>query len=305
MKIDTNNYVVLIISSPHAAEKYFIKTIKTITDNGDQDFCYAAIGPKCEDKIISMPSDETININAQYSLYLINAKCWKCSNGHLNCECMQNDEASNKIKSLIDSIKSNNKNIIVWTHTGDTIASEKIKELFGDKCDFFAFSHTEPNHEVEVLMENICTDNDFENRFSGFIEYSLLKKAKPHLIALYILCEGYLAAHDEGLSGWNDNLKNLLKIEGAKDKTEKKDWWKPALGDDLQGKEIESELNVVSECLEGFIGSNGPIRSDDYFQVNDENTPFVLKDEKIEDFNSIIKQVLESLKTIFKGQRSG
>ncbi len=62
--------------------------------------------------------------------------------------------------------------------------------------------------------------------------------SKTYLITLSILCQGYLAAHRK-IKGLPDNLEEIAINNWAKVKD---NWWKPALGEDLNGAELKIEL---------------------------------------------------------------
>ena len=67
-----------------------------------------------------------------------------------------------------------------------------------------------------------------------------------HLIALSILCQGYLAAHDVEEFSVSDSGLQKKAVENQ-EKTEVKDWWKPALGEDYKGKALNEELEARDE----------------------------------------------------------
>lgn len=85
----------------------------------------------------------------------------------------------------------------------------------------------------------------------------LVPDSKAHLIALSILCQGYLAAHGakDILKGWDEVWNKLSEnirdeknpyqlVEDKRKNTEAKRWWKGALGAD-QAK-ILKELNATA-----------------------------------------------------------
>lgn len=112
------------------------------------------------------------------------------------------------------------------------------------------------------------------------IDHYLLTIPKPHIIALSILCQGYLAAHGkkDSLRGWEDvcnNLPHNLKGENfqlkTKSKTEEKDWWEPALEADFNGEKLVKELKTMDkdkkaiECLIKIIKNKKDENSKLYF----------------------------------------
>ena len=82
----------------------------------------------------------------------------------------------------------------------------------------------------------------------------LTKKEYPNLITLSMLCQGYLAAHnEESLSGWgklNTQVKDL--VISNKSATETSDWWKNNLSD------VDISDAVMNE-LGGQISPEHPI----------------------------------------------
>lgn len=113
------------------------------------------------------------------------------------------------------------------------------------------------------------------------------------LTSLAILCQGYLAAHwdkieniDELLPGWSslsDDVKNKPKTNWDR---VKKDWWKPALGENMKGEELIKELKAFNKYDE-FIKLN----KDDVIQcltkyTNDNLTELVI------DINNFFKDTI-------------
>jgi hypothetical protein len=85
----------------------------------------------------------------------------------------------------------------------------------------------------------------------------LERTGTPHLIALSILCQGYLAAHGtkDSLNGWEDvwnKLGKAIKDHRKKYKlvaskmsiTETKDWWRKAIG--AKQNNIMNELSTIA-----------------------------------------------------------
>lgn len=102
----------------------------------------------------------------------------------------------------------------------------------------------------------------------------LIPDSKNHLIALSILCQGYLAAHGgEGLGEeWkklietNSNLKQTVEAKKG-DTLNKDEWWKKVLGEDdtqIQG-ELDSVQNSwkkkVQDLINGIYKKNGNMPS--------------------------------------------
>lgn len=102
---------------------------------------------------------------------------------------------------------------------------------------------------VEALAKAMKNNNceTINSLISEIKDYILKKKANPHLIALSILCQGYLAAHG------NIELPKGISISEEKKKlTVGKGWWSPVfseheLGREFRDTEIYKELSA-SRC---------------------------------------------------------
>ena len=117
---------------------------------------------------------------------------------------------------------SKKQNIRFHPYISPSITSQTMRQ----EWDINAFVHAVINQE----------ENPFDR---------LVRKGTPHLIALSILCQGYLAARGGGgLNVWNDSLQGML-ISDAKERTEKPDWWDPVWEDDGTG--IEKELKQIED----------------------------------------------------------
>lgn len=80
----------------------------------------------------------------------------------------------------------------------------------------------------KVLFENIAT------------------RSKPHLVALFILCQGYLAANIDYIPDPQYKSKfQVIKISNKQvEKTHNQTWWAPAVGNDYLAKEVNKELEA-------------------------------------------------------------
>ena len=87
-----------------------------------------------------------------------------------------------------------------------------------------------------------------------------LSKRKDQVIALLILCQGYLAAHGviNVLTGWEEAWKRLpgnvkdetnpYQLEKSKRiETEKKEWWNPVLGDARITNELLKQVKALNK----------------------------------------------------------
>lgn len=81
-------------------------------------------------------------------------------------------------------------------------------------------------------------------------DWDALYSEKDCLVALSILCQGYLAAHGgDGLKGWGSLSEDLKKTAvSKKEGTEDKTWW--VLKEDFIGR-VKAQLDNVNEKTEG------------------------------------------------------
>ena len=135
----------------------------------------------------------------------------------------------------------------------------------------------------------------------------VLDIARPHLIALSILCQGYLAANEECL----EDEKKIIKLpegisisEYKKGNTRTRDWWMPALGANFEGNELNKELETVDKDkdvikrLMKIIENKKDEKGNIYF----ENDKLLDKkvNSKIEKFTDIVNAAYGQLKDIPK-----
>lgn len=135
---------------------------------------------------------------------------------------------------------------------GQHVITNEWESLFTwAKALYEALTKPDANITVEKIVEDMPTD----------IKALLCaSKSYSHLIALSILCQGYLAAHGDDdsinklsdelkrgvqdlIKGLPDGLKKTVQTEDNKNKTKGKSWWTSALGDD--DSKIQGELEAV------------------------------------------------------------
>lgn len=254
MKVEMEGYIVIIISSVVTSENSFLLNAGR---NDNEIWCYAAKG-KNDEKICSKLTDNDVAVGT-CSVFLINPDCWKCNDPHFaNCRCADEQTPSTKIIDLLIKIKSLPKKVIIWSHIGDNIACQEIASQFRSDqiafCD--SFHHQNEQHSVEAFMKNLCSPgNNFITVLSKFINESLAKKSTPHLIALSILCQGYLAAHAPNKINFPSNVLSLKK------EVIKSDWWQPSFGDkDTSGTPVlfqeMSALKKDTSCVKKLFDAS-------------------------------------------------
>lgn len=222
-EFNKNNIIVVVVSIAKSPEKKFL--LKCLR-NKDADWTYAVTDGN------NFYFDK-MNNNIAPSFILVNQSKW---------------DNNNLLSDIIKAINAAKKSIIVWTHETNGKSCKQIKEKIKNNiifCDKF-------NHSFITcsFMENISNDNEdnYEEEFSNLISETLKKKPKPHLIALSILCQGYLAAHWKeidngkkktlsGLKTWDSLLPEMKeKAQGNQDKTKGQGWWEPVFNNEDLGK---------------------------------------------------------------------
>jgi hypothetical protein len=109
--------------------------------------------------------------------------------------------------------------------------------------------------------------SEIKNKMSPNIRSILCGDELFFLPTLSILCQGYLVAHGEGDFGISDDL--LDKAKNNIDKTQKRDWWKPALGKEHKGDELLEELEVKDKDNVSIKGLIKAINDDDKAGIAD------------------------------------
>lgn len=140
---------------------------------------------------------------------------------HAN-DIRENKDSRDKLKKLL-----NEKKIKIYFFTNDTSRGDNIEDFSG--------------HIVYTWKE-------IEDSYPQLPPPD--KKSKPHLIALSILCQGYLAANEEHLEDKDKIIKlpeGITISEVKKENTRISDWWEPALGDNYNAKDLNKELETVDK----------------------------------------------------------
>lgn len=242
MTYNTNNTIVIAISNTgYTAELAFLPKCHFNLEDVDLDWIYASTNGT-DYKHGDLADLKSSEISFSFVLY--------------------NQNKTDCFKNFIEHINTLKKYVLIWRHQSENqcpdCASLQNKNMIENLIDCKPFNHdgTKP---IEKFMKNISlNETDYSIEFAKLIEESL-KKDTPHLIALSIICQGYLAAHGRKdiLSGWDDvwkKLPNDLKDVGfqlkTKSKTEEKGWWKPALGTNLDGKSLIEELEALDKAAE-------------------------------------------------------
>lgn len=104
--------------------------------------------------------------------------------------------------------------------------------------------------------------NNIDTNINKIREYVLKKNPKPHLLALSILCQGYLAAHGgKVLKGWKD-LPAELKNKVSKNRDNVKDkWWNiidiEQATNELKDKDTDNKIsNLLSQIKDNMVNEN-------------------------------------------------
>lgn len=252
MTYNKENTLIIVISIATPSEKKVLEKCGRI-DCNDNNWSFAYTDGtiwKCK------RNKESIDNGDYFSFLLIN-----------QCKCNETDFCD-RIKYII---KNNDRtNIVVWSHQTDRSGNNSCPPMSeNDKSKilnlsekslllFYPFSHSPSG---DSLFEKALRDipEKYVSVFNCIIQESLKKKANPHLIALSILCQGYLAAHgdDDSIKELSEELKKEVqdliklknKVQSKAGNTEKKIWWTGVFGDDdkkgAEGK-ILNELKTIS-----------------------------------------------------------
>lgn len=202
---------------------------------------------------------------------------------------------------------ANDNNCWIVCYSGDDTADsyEALREKHPSKKNIKFFPHISPsissealNHkwDIKAFIEAVITSRP--NPFD-----CLERKGTPYLIALSILCQGYLVDNFYQLNnGAKEDLKHLNEISAkvtVKGLSLQKDWWKPALDNDFMVTELIKELGMVNENdrddndrIDGLVTA---LINCDNFAI-DEKKEYSLKKEKISDFTN--DKVLPAYKAV-------
>ena len=200
-----------------------------------------------------------------------NLQCWVV--------CYSGGDETKSCKELI-RIFSSKKNVSFFPNIGAIITLEELNQKWN----------------IKTFIDAVVKDK--QNPF----DY-LARKIPSHLIALSILCQGFLAAHGkkdnlhEWVSVW-ENLSNDLKDGdyqlGTKSKTEGRGWWEPALGNNYRGEKLENELldskksdKIINE-LTAFIREN-------------KNEMLITDIQQRENFTNLVNEAYKNITEILKG----
>lgn len=227
MALNIDDYKVIAISSPYGVEKdlsyeidktsdsYNIICVSKTTamkDNNINEAIFVLINPISQ---VSKDVIEQLGKSKKVILYLHNTDI---------------DKYSDNINKIVTAVKSVLNREIKFSH--EPIENEKFKPY-------------------KIFLECITTKSKTNAEcFKKLIEDSLKKNNNPHLIALFILCQGYLAVHDKE---FRDKLKKEAKDITIKDKSEfPDDWWAPAFGDEknvinFDNTDVYKELSAIGK----------------------------------------------------------
>jgi len=239
---DTDKYIVIEVSSPK--ENYETPLLKRCKITG-QEWLFCATDGKSF-------YNNMQDLQQKFSFLLLNASRFKLN------------ESMTKVEKLYEVVKQSEKSVIIWAHTGDE-GSDTEENRFGeDDFDdiskriirYESFSHVETRPIVsflKVIGKEGCSEDTYKAAFESLVKASLKKKGESHLLALEILCLGYIAAHDlEKLSMINEDWRKLVlhknfrkRLNDNKYVTNDPAWWSV-----INKKEIEEELMTVGKKVD-------------------------------------------------------
>lgn len=147
--------------------------------------------------------------------------------------------------------------------------------------------------KIASFVINLINNKDTLNYQSAIeaLVQSYLNKQPHYLIALSILCQGYLASHGgDGLEGWDKNkLGSLTKIVESKEEVTKM----PAYWNIFSG----AEKHRLEDEFKDIVESNALIK-DDEKKALDTLIKLISLTNKIED-KKIVKEAYVGLRKIF------
>jgi hypothetical protein len=178
-------------------------------------------------------------------------------------------------------------------------------------------------HKYKIKVpHNIKKDDNFFKSLSALINeinkkgiseevWKVLYPSNTHLVALSILCHGYLAAHGEtaNLNGWKEVWEDLPKnvkddkcqlTKEKRDMTEERKWWYPALGKEYKSKYLKNELETVGEEKKDYkiikIIEDKKDEEENVFFENGETTDIHrLKKNRVDEFTNLVNKTCKQL----------
>ncbi len=193
----------------------------------------------------------------------------------------------------ITSINQINNYDLIFIHTGNNDVWKKKAKDNSDKQFVFINTVTiKGEHDSDNIhyclypadkLKDYKKAIDFFEKLENEVDWSLLQPEpiKTHLIALSILCQGYLAANAP------KKIRLLKEVAVTNKKlTLQKDWWKPALGDDYKEDKLDKELETITKNIED-IKLIEEIRNKKSQYFDDGNN---LKSEYIKIFTEIVNK---------------
>lgn len=211
-----------------------------------------------------------------------------------------NEKLSDTVAKLDTTITSyNNKDIAIGVHFSSKLfplikaSLKKITKV----CHLEEFTHTDliGKSSMETVKSIINNDGNLKVSYDNL--WKNLHPNRNHLIALSILCQGYLAANDENyLMGKGVNIS--IKAD-KKRSTWGKAWWDIVVD---KRKDVDSELNNINikedsynKIITKFLDSvkqhhNGELSPNTDIYVGKEKLPVITVVEKV---NSAISAILQ------------
>ncbi len=194
--------------------------------------------------------------------------------------------------------KSGCKCLIVW-HSDLKISDTEQRRLGIKICSL-------PSKEWVSKIE-VC-NVEWEKQKNDY-EYAE-RQSFSHLIALSLLCQGFLVAHGkkDNLPGWASVWQNLsgdLKDDDyqlkTKSITEGKDWWIPAFGNNYIGEDLKKVFNDSDKNCKKIQELINCIKDDEntYFK----NEILITNNSQKEIFAYLVNEVYQNLTEILNGCR--
>jgi|GEM_PF-3098576 len=230
MGLNIDDYRIIAISSPYGVEKSLSCAI-----NNCNEYEIICISENSVTKNIRITENvKFVLINPDINIGVIDVVCKlkklcfsKTVILYLHNSDIEKEYCKANIDAIVKAVKTNDTLEIKFSHEPSDNKNFKSYKTF-----------------LECTKNNKINKNNKVNNtecLRRLIEESLKKRDNPYLIALSILCQGYLAAHGgAGLEGW-ENVAVDLRNKASE--TEKKSWW----GIITKSDDIDGEIKAIDK----------------------------------------------------------
>ena len=120
----------------------------------------------------------------------------------------------------------------ILIHNGGAIDSDEFKS-YKKEPKKIPFSHVSNFNTLNIFMQTLINKNSNIETFNRLVNFCQSLKSTPNLLALSILCQGYLVANSLGHLCGCDDIKQAESLSQAlthKDKVNNIEWWRTVFG---------------------------------------------------------------------------